>query len=86
MKTLLSALFVLALVFAQPEAQAKRMGGGKSLGQQSSNVTQRGATPPAAPGAPTQNAAAPAKPGRCHAARLQPRQRGQRRLRAPLGA
>ncbi|MGL4808397.1 MAG: Tim44 domain-containing protein, partial [Giesbergeria sp.] len=28
----------------------------------SSNVTQRGATPPAAPGAPTQNAAAPAKP------------------------
>ena len=62
MKTLLSALFVLALVFAQPEAQAKRMGGGKSLGQQSSNVTQRGATPPAAPGAPTQNAAAPAKP------------------------
>jgi predicted lipid-binding transport protein (Tim44 family) len=62
MKTLLSALFVLALVFAQPEAQAKRMGGGKSLGQQSSNVTQRGATPPAAPGAPTHNAAAPAKP------------------------
>lgn len=62
MKTLLSALFVLALVFAQPEAQAKRMGGGKSLGQQSSNVTQRGANPPAAPGAPTQNAAAPAKP------------------------
>ena len=30
MKTLLSALFVLALVFAQPEAQAKRMGGGKN--------------------------------------------------------
>ncbi|HNM41169.1 MAG TPA: Tim44 domain-containing protein, partial [Giesbergeria sp.] len=62
MKTLLSALFVLALVFVQPEAQAKRLGGGKSLGQQSSNVTQRDATPPAAPGAPTQNAAAPAKP------------------------
>ena len=62
MKTLLSALFVLALVFVQPEAQAKRLGGGKSMGQQSSNVTQRDATPPAAPGAPTQNAAAPAKP------------------------
>ena len=62
MKTLLSALFVLALVFAQPEAQAKRLGGGKSVGQQSSNVTQRSANPPAAPGAPTQNAAAPAKP------------------------
>ncbi len=62
MKTLLSALFVLALVFAQPEAQAKRLGGGKSVGQQSSNVTQRSVNPPAAPGAPTQNAAAPAKP------------------------
>ncbi len=35
---------------------AKRMGGGKSVGQQSSNVTQRQATPPA-PAAPAQNAA-----------------------------
>ena len=42
---------------------AKRMGGGKSFGKQSSNVTQRDATPaaPAAPGADPSNAAA-AKP------------------------
>ncbi len=62
MRTLLSALFVLALLAVQPEAEAKRLGGGKSMGQQSSNVTQRSANPPAAPGAPAQNAAAPAKP------------------------
>jgi predicted lipid-binding transport protein (Tim44 family) len=47
------------------QAEAARMGGGKSFGRQSGNVTQRQATPPAnAPGAPAQNAtnAAPAKP------------------------
>ncbi len=44
------------------DADAKRLGGGKSMGRQSNNVTQREAAPPAAPGAPTQNAtnAAPA--------------------------
>ncbi len=44
-----------------PDAEARRMGGGKSFGQQSSNVTQRNAAP-ATPAGPTQNAAA-AKPG-----------------------
>ncbi|WP_258286652.1 hypothetical protein, partial [Escherichia ruysiae] len=40
------------------DADARRLGGGKSIGKQSSNVTQRdAATPPAAPAAPTQNAA-----------------------------
>lgn len=49
----------LALFMGQAEA-AKRFGGGKSIGQQSSNVTQRQAGP--APAAPTQAAnAAPAK-------------------------
>ncbi|MET3517549.1 MAG: Tim44 domain-containing protein [Gammaproteobacteria bacterium] len=48
------------------DADAKRLGGGKSMGRQSNNVTQREAAPTAAPGAPTQNAtnAAPAaRPG-----------------------
>jgi hypothetical protein len=31
------------------DAEAKRLGGGKSFGRQSGNVTQRQATPPAAP-------------------------------------
>ena len=46
----------LALVTGQAEA-AKRLGGGKSIGQQSSNVTQRQAAP-AAPGQTATNAAA----------------------------
>ena len=41
------------------DAEARRLGGGKSMGRQSSNVTQRQATPPAAPPAQSgQNAAA----------------------------
>ncbi|WP_225783876.1 Tim44 domain-containing protein [Xenophilus sp. Marseille-Q4582] len=49
------------------DADARRMGGGKSMGRQSSNVTQREANPPAAPTNPgaTQNAASnsAARPG-----------------------
>ena len=63
MMKLFPALFVAVLMALHPEAEAKRMVGGKSVGQQSSNVTQRNATPPTSPAAPTQNAAAPAKPG-----------------------
>ncbi|MGB3072227.1 MAG: hypothetical protein WBC18_27030, partial [Ottowia sp.] len=41
------------------DAEARRLGGGKSMGRQSSNVTQRQATPPAAaPAQPGQGAAA----------------------------
>lgn len=40
------------------DADARRMGGGKSIGKQSSNVTQREAAPPAAPAAPMQQNAA----------------------------
>jgi predicted lipid-binding transport protein (Tim44 family) len=49
--------FALALIlaFGGMNAQAARLGGGKSVGQQSSNVTQRQATP----AAPAQGAAAP---------------------------
>ncbi|MBS0468753.1 MAG: Tim44 domain-containing protein [Proteobacteria bacterium] len=60
-----SMVLVAMLAVVHLEADARRMGGGRSIGQQSSNVTQRQATPPAAPAAPAQqNAAnsAPAKP------------------------
>jgi predicted lipid-binding transport protein (Tim44 family) len=46
----------LILAFGGMNAEAKRLAGGKSVGQQSSNVTQR----QAAPAAPAQGAAAPA--------------------------
>jgi predicted lipid-binding transport protein (Tim44 family) len=53
---------VLALASFESEA-ARRLGGGGSVGRQSSNVTQREAAKPATP-APTQNQAAPAaQPG-----------------------
>src|SRR5574343_694129 len=47
---------VLALGSLNAEA-ARRLGGGKSIGQQSSNVTQREAVRPQAPVAPAQQAA-----------------------------
>ncbi len=62
-------VLVIALSGFNAEA-AKRMGSGKSFGKQSSNVTQREATPPAAPAqgasnaAPKQGAGAPASPQR----------------------
>ncbi|NMM75613.1 transporter [Rhodococcus sp. SRB_17] len=57
MKKLWPALLVAIMMVASlPDAEAARMGGGRSMGRQSSNVTQRQATPPSnAPGAPTQN-------------------------------
>ena len=60
----LSAVMALSFGFSSSSAEAaKRMGGGKSVGQQSSNVTKRDAAPAApaaAPGAAA--AAAPKKP------------------------
>jgi len=59
-----TTILVVAMAFTCLQAEAKRLGGGKPMGQQSSNVTQReaarpapAATPNAAPAAP---AAAPA--------------------------
>ena len=52
-----SLVFAVFFMLVGFNAEAKRLGGGKSVGQQSSNVTQRSA----APAAPAQNAAA-AKP------------------------
>ena len=52
-----SVVLALALALSAADADAaRRLGGGKSIGKQSSNVTQRDATP-AAPGAPTQGVA-----------------------------
>ena len=58
MMKLWSVVLVAMLAVVHLDADARRLGGGKSIGKQSSNVTQRdAATPPAAPAAPTQNAA-----------------------------
>ncbi|MGE8320866.1 MAG: Tim44 domain-containing protein [Comamonas sp.] len=54
-----SMVLVLLLAVVHLDADAKRMGGGKSMGRQSSNVTQREAAPAQAPGstaAPAQSA------------------------------
>ena len=75
MKKLWSALLVaILLVTTLPEAEARRMGGGGSMGRQSSNVTQRQATPNTPPAAPAQNAKnAAAKPGAAGAAAAAPK-------------
>ncbi|WP_404300268.1 Tim44 domain-containing protein [Alicycliphilus denitrificans] len=59
-----SVILVAMLSVVHLDADARRMGGGKSIGKQSSNVTQREAASPAAPAAPAQNAtnSAAAKP------------------------
>src|SRR6218665_4066760 len=61
MMKLWSVVLVALRVLAHADADAKRLGGGKSMGRQSGNVTQReAATPPASPGATAQNLAKPA--------------------------
>lgn len=60
MKKLWSVVLALALVVAGQEAEAaRRLGGGQSVGRQSSNVTQREAATPA-PAAPVSPSVAPA--------------------------
>ena len=68
-----TVLLVAALALSGINAEAaKRMGGGKSIGKQSSNVTQREATP-GAPAAPAQGMAnAAAKPAPAAAAPKRP--------------
>jgi predicted lipid-binding transport protein (Tim44 family) len=61
MKKVWVATLAAALIVMHPLAEAKRMGGGGSIGKQSSNVTQRQATPPAAPAAPARPAQQPAQ-------------------------
>jgi predicted lipid-binding transport protein (Tim44 family) len=69
---LLSVLFVCAMAISSQDVSAKRLGGGASIGKQSTNVTQRN-TPPAAPQqAPAQSAsAAKATPAAAPAAAAQ---------------
>lgn len=62
----LSVAVLAAVTLAPHDAEAKRMGGGKSIGKQSTNVTQKqapaqpAAAPQAAPATPAQPAGAPA--------------------------
>jgi predicted lipid-binding transport protein (Tim44 family) len=62
MMKLWSVVLVALLAVAHTDADARRMGGGKSMGKQSGNVTQREAVRPATPAAPAQNAANTAAP------------------------
>ena len=65
MKKLIAILLVSVMAFASVLAEAgnKRMGGGKSVGQQSSNVTKKQAAPPAQATPPTAApAATPSRP------------------------
>lgn len=57
---ILAAVMAASMLLAGSPAEAKRMGGGGSIGRQSSNVTQRQATPPAQHATPAP--AAPAAP------------------------
>jgi predicted lipid-binding transport protein (Tim44 family) len=59
---LLTAVLAITLTLAGQDAEAKRMGGGKSIGKQSPNVTQREATPGGANSATNAAAAKPATP------------------------
>ena len=57
-------VLALTLLLSGVEAEAaKRLGGGKSLGRQSSNVSQRESMPVAPPAAPAQNTTSPAFAG-----------------------
>jgi len=60
--TVLSAVLALSFALASPMADAKRLGGGKSTGKQSSNVTQQqqGAAPAGAGNTANSTTAAPA--------------------------
>ncbi len=72
MMKLWSVVLVAMLALAHPDADARRLGGGKSVGKQSSNVTQReSAVPSAPPGAPAQSAA-PANAAPANAAAAKP--------------
>jgi predicted lipid-binding transport protein (Tim44 family) len=61
----LSWIFVAILAFASFDSDARRMGGGGSIGRQSGNVTQREAArpAPAAPGTAQNQASPAAQPG-----------------------
>ena len=53
-------VMVMVLALGSMDAEARRLGGGKSFGKQSGNVTQRESTTPQAPAGPAQPNATPA--------------------------
>ncbi|WP_185453469.1 Tim44 domain-containing protein [Ralstonia sp. SET104] len=61
-KLMVGALVATLALGAAVDANAKRMGGSRSVGKQSSTVTQRQQTPPATTPSPTQPAAPTAQP------------------------
>ena len=69
---ILSAALALTFTLAGADAEAARLGGGKSFGKQSSNVTQREATPSGANSA-TNSVAKPATPAATPAAPQAPK-------------
>jgi predicted lipid-binding transport protein (Tim44 family) len=74
MKSLGSLFLAAALVLVSVQADAARIGGGKSVGRQSSNVTQRESASPSAPAQQnaTNSAARPATPAPAAAAPKRP--------------
>ena len=68
----LSAVLAVTLTLAGADAEAKRMGSGKSFGKQSSNVTQRDAATPAGGAATNSAAKSAAAPGAAAAAPKKP--------------
>ncbi len=68
MMKLWSVVLVAMLAFAHADADARRLGGGNSVGKQSSNVTQRESAAPAGPAQNANNAAKPATPAAAPAA------------------
>src|SRR6478672_11453139 len=88
-KTITLALAVLtAGLLLTADADAKRLGGGRSFGAPRDTVTQRQAMPPAAapsqPAAPTNNAVAPRAPAATPAAPAPAAQSGWRRFMGPI--
>ena len=62
-----TTILVVAMAFTCLQAEAKRLGGGRPMGQQSSNVTQREAVRPAPAAAPAPTAAPAVAPAAPHA-------------------
>lgn len=65
---IISAVFAITLALGSQLAEAKRLGGGSSIGKQSSNVTKREAAP-TSPTSATNSAAKPATPAAAAAPR-----------------
>ena len=68
----LSAVLAITLTLAGADAEAKRIGSGKSFGKQSSNVTQRDAATPVGAAATNSAAKSAAAPGAAAAAPKKP--------------